>query len=113
MSSTWTCGRHTRLEKSGTNEERTRIITVGRVRISITSLFGQSGDERTPYPFRSRMAKVELKNQVENLRLLIATVEADLARKQQSRLAAKSTEVWFLTLQERVAEVEEDTEEAC
>jgi hypothetical protein len=58
------------------------------------------------------MANVELKNQVENLRLLIAAVEADLARKQQSRLAAKSTEVWFLTLQERVAEVEEDTEEA-
>jgi hypothetical protein len=54
----------------------------------------------------------DLKNQVENLRLLIAAVEADLTQKQQSRLAAKSTEAWLLTLREHVAEVEEDTEEA-
>jgi site-specific DNA recombinase len=54
----------------------------------------------------------DLKNQVENLRLLIAATEADLAQKQQSRLAAKSTEAWLLTLRERVAEVEGDTEEA-
>jgi hypothetical protein len=36
MSGAWTCG-HTHLEKSGTNDDITRIITVGRVRISITS----------------------------------------------------------------------------
>jgi site-specific DNA recombinase len=54
----------------------------------------------------------DLKNQVENLRLLIATVEADLAQKQKSRLAAKSTEAWLMTLRERMVEVEEDTEEA-
>ena len=54
----------------------------------------------------------DLKTQVENLRLLIAAVEADLNQKQQTRLAAKSTEAWLLTLRERVAEVEEDTEEA-
>jgi site-specific DNA recombinase len=54
----------------------------------------------------------DLKNQVENLRLLISAVEADLNQKQQTRLAAKSTEAWLLTLRERAAEVEEDTEEA-
>jgi hypothetical protein len=46
MSSTWTCG-HTRCEKSGTKEDRTRIISVGRVRIYRSPLFGQTGDERT------------------------------------------------------------------
>ena len=58
MSSTWTCG-HTRLEKSGTNEDRARIITVGRVRTSITSFLGIAVTS-VPYSFRSRMAKVEL-----------------------------------------------------
>jgi uncharacterized small protein (DUF1192 family) len=60
----------------------------------------------------SAVYAADLKNQVENLRLLIAAVEADLTQKQQSRLAAKSTEAWLLTLRERIAEVEEDTEEA-
>jgi site-specific DNA recombinase len=54
----------------------------------------------------------DLKNQVENLRLLIAAVETDLAQTQQSKLAAKSTEAWLLSLRERVSEVEVDTEEA-
>ena len=54
----------------------------------------------------------DLKNQVENLRLLITAVETDLAQKQQNRLAAKSTEAWLMTLRERLAEVEADTEEA-
>ena len=54
----------------------------------------------------------DLKNQVENLRLLITAVETDLAQKQQSRLTAKSTEAWLITLRERVADVEADTEEA-
>ena len=54
----------------------------------------------------------DLKNQVENLRLLITAVESDLAQKQQSRLTAKGTEAWLLSLRVRVAEVKEDTEEA-
>jgi site-specific DNA recombinase len=54
----------------------------------------------------------DLKNQVENLRLLFTAVETDLAQKQQSRLTAKSTEAWLMTLRERVADVEADTEEA-
>jgi hypothetical protein len=54
----------------------------------------------------------DLKNQVENLRLLIGAVEADLTQRQQSRLAAKSAEAWLLSLRERVSEIEEDSEGA-
>jgi site-specific DNA recombinase len=55
---------------------------------------------------------LDLKNQLDNLRLLIEATEADLSRKQENKLAAKSTEAWLLTLRERIAEVEEDTGEA-
>lgn len=54
----------------------------------------------------------DLKNQVENIKVLIASVEADLARKDQDALAALSTEAWLLTLRENLARVEQDTEEA-
>jgi hypothetical protein len=54
----------------------------------------------------------DLKNQVENLKLLISSVEADFARKEEDKLTAQTTEAWLLTLRERVEEVEEDTEEA-
>jgi len=54
----------------------------------------------------------DLKNQVENLKLLIASVESDLATREQDRLAAQDAATWLLTLRERVAEVEADTEEA-
>lgn len=55
---------------------------------------------------------VDLKNQVENLKLLIASVEADIGRKEENKLTAQTTEAWLLTLRERVEEVEEDTGEA-
>jgi hypothetical protein len=55
---------------------------------------------------------VDLKNQVENLKLLISSVEADIARKEEDKLTAQTTEAWLLTLRERVEEVEGDTEEA-
>jgi site-specific DNA recombinase len=55
---------------------------------------------------------VDLKNQVENLKLLISSVEADIGRKEENKLTAQTTEAWLLTLRERVEEVEEDTEEA-
>ena len=58
------------------------------------------------------MYLLDLKNQLDNLRLLIKATEADLPRKQENKLAAKSTEAWLLTLRERIAEVEGDTEEA-
>jgi site-specific DNA recombinase len=54
----------------------------------------------------------DLKNQVENLKLLIAAVESDLAAQEQEKLAAADAATWLLTLQERVADVEADTEEA-
>jgi hypothetical protein len=55
---------------------------------------------------------VDLKNQVENLKLLIASVEADIDRKEENKLTPQTTEAWLLTLRERVEEVEEDTGEA-
>jgi hypothetical protein len=54
----------------------------------------------------------DLTNQAGNLRLLLASVEADLAVRIQERLAAQSIEGWLLSLRSRVEEVEADTEEA-
>jgi hypothetical protein len=54
----------------------------------------------------------DLKYQVENLKLLIASVESDLAQMEENRLAAKSTEAWLMTLRENLWEVEQETEEA-
>jgi len=54
----------------------------------------------------------DLKYQVENLKLLIASVEADLTAKDKEALAAQSTEAWLLTLRKNLAGVEQDTEEA-
>jgi site-specific DNA recombinase len=41
---------------------------------------------------------VDLKNQVENLKLLIASVEADIGRKEENKLTAQTTEAWLMTL---------------
>jgi site-specific DNA recombinase len=54
----------------------------------------------------------DLKNQVENLKLLIASVESDLAQREEHQMTAQSAEAWLMTLQNRLAEVEADTEEA-
>jgi site-specific DNA recombinase len=54
----------------------------------------------------------DLRNQVENLRLLIASAESDLAAREHDKLAAEGAEAWLMTLRERVAEVETDTENA-
>jgi hypothetical protein len=54
----------------------------------------------------------DLKNQVENLKLLVATVESDLAAQEREKLDAADAATWLLTLRERVAEVEADTSEA-
>ena len=40
---------------------------------------------------------LDLKNQIGNLRLLVEATEADLSHKQESALAAKTTEAWLLT----------------
>jgi site-specific DNA recombinase len=54
----------------------------------------------------------DIKNQISNLKLLISSVEDDLASLGESRLEAQSAEEWLLALRESVSEVESDTPEA-
>jgi hypothetical protein len=54
----------------------------------------------------------DLKNQVENLKMLVAAVEVDLAAKDERALVARTTEAWLLTLRENLADVEQDIEKA-
>jgi hypothetical protein len=54
----------------------------------------------------------DLKNQTDNLSLLLEAVEGDLVAKREQTQLAASTEAWLVSLQERIAEVEEDTPEA-
>ena len=54
----------------------------------------------------------DLRIQTENLRLLLGSVEADLAQRNEERELAASTEAWLMTLRERIHEVEGDSEEA-
>jgi hypothetical protein len=49
---------------------------------------------------------------VENLKLLIASVETDIAAKHENKMIAASTEAWLMTLRKILAEVEQDTKEA-
>lgn len=53
-----------------------------------------------------------LKNQTDNLRLLLASVEAELSQKREQAELADTTEAWLYALRERIEEVEEDTPEA-
>jgi site-specific DNA recombinase len=54
----------------------------------------------------------DLANQTDNLRLLLESVEGDLAAREHNRLAAADAAEWLLELKERVAEVEKNTSEA-
>lgn len=54
----------------------------------------------------------DLKNQTDNLRLLIESLEADLSQRREHTELARTTHAWLITLRERIAEVEEDTPEA-
>jgi site-specific DNA recombinase len=58
------------------------------------------------------MHLADLKNQTDNLRLLLASVEADLSQEREHQELSATTHAWLVTLRERMAEVEEDTEEA-
>jgi hypothetical protein len=40
----------------------------------------------------------DVRNQVENLKLLISSIEADLAREEEDREVAVSTEAWLMSL---------------
>jgi hypothetical protein len=54
----------------------------------------------------------DLRTQTDNLRLLLESVEADLAQRQAETELAASTEAWLMSLKERIHEVEGDSEEA-
>jgi hypothetical protein len=54
----------------------------------------------------------DLKYQTQNLRLLLDSVEAEIAGKKEQRHLVETTASWLAALRERVAEVEADTEEA-
>jgi hypothetical protein len=54
----------------------------------------------------------DLKNQADNLCLLISATESDLSAAEADRLVARNTEAWLLTLRKNLAEVEQDTDEA-
>lgn len=54
----------------------------------------------------------DLKHQVDNIRKLISSAEAGLARKEADAQVAHTTEAWLLALRENLAGVEQDTEEA-
>jgi hypothetical protein len=51
----------------------------------------------------------DLKNQTDNLRLLLASVESELSQKHDLAQLAATTEAWLRALRERVEEVEGDT----
>jgi site-specific DNA recombinase len=54
----------------------------------------------------------DLKNQADNLRLLISATEAELSTVEEDRLVARNTEAWLLTLRKNLVEVEQDSDEA-
>jgi len=54
----------------------------------------------------------DLRNLIDNLKLLLSSVESDLASRREETRLVRDAEAWLLALRERVAEVEEDTEEA-
>jgi site-specific DNA recombinase len=58
------------------------------------------------------IALPDVRNRIENLRLLIESVESDLAAREQDRLAAQNTEVWLRMLADNLEEVEGGTPEA-
>jgi site-specific DNA recombinase len=55
---------------------------------------------------------LDLKNQTENLRLLLGSVEVELSQKRAHQGLTEAAHAWLVALRERIAEVEEDTEEA-
>jgi hypothetical protein len=58
------------------------------------------------------MHLLDLKNQMENVRLLLGSVEAELYQKRAHQAHTEAAHAWLVALRERIAEVEEDTEEA-
>ena len=93
-----------RLERLKERLAERREAKAEHVRAFVAAKGGISEDEVAEYI-------ADLNAQIENLELLITAAVADLAAYEQERLGAASTEAWLLTLPERLAEVEADTEE--
>ena len=53
----------------------------------------------------------DFQNQTDNLRLLIESVEANLAQRREHAKLAETTHVWFATLRQHITDVEKDTQE--
>jgi len=53
----------------------------------------------------------ELKKRIDNLRFLLASVEAELSEKQERKTLTDTTQAWLSSLGRRLDEVEEDTSE--
>ena len=58
------------------------------------------------------MYLTDLKNQTDNLRLLLESVEVDLSHRRERATLTDTTHAWLLSLRQRVAEIEENTPEA-
>lgn len=58
------------------------------------------------------MQLIDLRNRIENLKMLITAADADLARESEARQVAATTEAWLMTLRDRLEEIEQDTEDA-
>jgi hypothetical protein len=54
----------------------------------------------------------DLRTQLDNLKVLLSSVESDLASRREGARLVQDAEAWLLTLREHITEVEEDTEEA-
>jgi septal ring factor EnvC (AmiA/AmiB activator) len=53
----------------------------------------------------------DLKNQADNIRLLLSSVEAEISQSQEQAALADAAAAWLYALRERLEEVEEDTAE--
>jgi len=54
---------------------------------------------------------VDLKKQIDNLRVLLASIEAELSERRERTALTDTTHAWLLSLRRRLEEVEDDTPE--
>src|SRR5918993_3636151 len=54
---------------------------------------------------------VELKKHIDNLRVMLASIEVELSERQERTALTDTTHAWLLSLRQRLEEVEEDTPE--
>jgi chromosome segregation ATPase len=54
---------------------------------------------------------VELKKQIDNLRVLLASIEVELSERRERTALTDTTHAWLLSLRQRLEEVEDDTPE--